>query len=427
MNVAPKSGLPYFGWLVLAGGALSELLAQGATSYAAGLFVLPLQAEFGLSRANASSPVLIFFLGAVFVAPLAGRILDRYPIRLAMCAGILSFSGALALIALSPSLWIMVLALLIPAAMGFMMIGPLTTSTLASRWFYRRRGLALGIAAIATSGGGFVVVPLLSAAIGNYGWRHALLGEAAILLVIVTVVALIVVKDDPFRAGLAEHPENKGRNDGALLLDAQGRNKENGSRLPWPAILGNRGFWAPSLLIATISGISQAIVVSVPAYGHQLGFSAVAAAFMISAFSIAAALTKILAGVMADFWDSRFLLFVSALAMPLSLAILYGFSTYPALIVACCLAGIALGGVLPTSASLIAARFGAGQFGSVMGWSYALLGAAIIAAVRFTGSMFDNTGSYRPAFAGLLTVSLALLILALVIDSRVPGRGVARH
>ena len=174
-SAAPVSAIPfYYGWLVLAASAVSELLVQGATSYAAGLFVLPLQAEFHLSRANASSPVLILFLGATLVSPFVGRLLDRYPIRLVVSLGAVIFSLALLVIATTNSLWLMALMLLLPAAIGFMSLGPLTTAALASRWFYRRRGLALGIAAVATSGGGFVVVPLLSRAIQQYGWRTAL-------------------------------------------------------------------------------------------------------------------------------------------------------------------------------------------------------------------------------------------------------------
>jgi len=148
-----KHTLPYYGWFVLAAAAVSEMLAQGATSYGAGLFVLPLQAEFGLSRADASSSVIILFVGTLFLSPAAGRILDRAPIRLAVGVGAILFSLALAVIAWTSSLWVMVAALLLPAAMGFSLLGPMMTATLTSRWFYRRRGLALGIAAVATSGG----------------------------------------------------------------------------------------------------------------------------------------------------------------------------------------------------------------------------------------------------------------------------------
>ena len=87
----------YYGWYVLAASAVSEMLVQGATIYASGLFVLPLQAEFHISRAAANLPVLILFAGAMLIAPVVGRALDTRPIRLVMLAGRvllgLSFGG----------------------------------------------------------------------------------------------------------------------------------------------------------------------------------------------------------------------------------------------------------------------------------------------------------------------------------------------
>jgi MFS family permease len=413
---ATATTLPYYGWFVLAASALTEMLVAGATSYSAGLFVLPVQTEFGLSRADASSAVLIVNLGAIFMAAYAGRILDRYPIRIAVCAGAICFSLALAVIALTSSLWVMVVALFLPLAMGFSMLGPMTTATLASRWFFRRRGLALGIAAIATSGGGFVVVPLLSKSIESYGWRAALLTEAILFFVIVTALALLVLKDNPFKAGLGANPENRGRTDEAQFSKLG--SFATGKSWPWWKILSSRGFWAPSLLIAVISGLCQVIVITAPPYGHQLGFAAAASAFLISAFSIAAALTKISAGVMADFWDKRLILFTAALFIPLAMAILCTSTSYWAIATACCLAGVSLGGALPTSAFLIAARFGAARFGSVIGWTYVLVFSSTIATVRFTGTMFDRSGSYRPAFAALLGFSLCVWAVALFADWR---------
>ena len=84
----------YYGWIVLAASAVSELLVQGATLYSAGLFILPLQAEFHISRAAASSAGPILFLGVVFMAPLVGRLLDRLPVRRMMvsCALVLAAS-----------------------------------------------------------------------------------------------------------------------------------------------------------------------------------------------------------------------------------------------------------------------------------------------------------------------------------------------
>jgi MFS family permease len=417
---AAKKDLIYYGWFVLAAGGVSEMLAIGATSYVAGFFVLPLQAEFGLSRANAGMPVLLVYLGAVFFAPFAGRIIDRYPIRWTVCAGAFLFSAALGAIALLSSLWIMALLLLVPAAAGFMLFGPVASATLASRWFYRRRGLAQGITAIAVSGGGLIVAPLLSHAIEAYGWRRALAGEAAAIFLIVTALALLILKDSPLRAGLAEHPENKGRSDTALVGQDGGEPAPN--YRSWRTILGNAGFWAPSLTLATAAGVGETILVAVPPYGHQLGIATGPLALLVLTFAIATALAKILAGVMADFWDKRILLFLSAVCMPLSLAILSWFAGYPALLLASCLAGIATGGIAPVTASLLAERFGAARFGSVMGWTYAMLGAATIAAVQFSGIVFDRTGGYHDAFLGLMGFSLLLVIVSMLIDLALVAR-----
>lgn len=408
-----KSSLPYYGWFVLAASAVMEMLVVGATSYGSGLFVLPLQAEYGLSRADASSAILFLYVGSVFVAPVAGRLLDRYSIRLAIGFGIVCLSAGLAAIALTHSLLVMVTALLVPTAMGFSLLGPMTTATLASRWFFRRRGLALGLAAIATSAGGFGVVPLLSRAIEIQGWRPALLEEAGVFFIVIMALTLLVLRDNPFQAGYAEHSENKGRTDAALL----GAGGAAGLRAA--TILSSRAFWAPSLLLASISALSQVIVVSAPAYGHQLGFGAASSAFLISAFSGAAALTKVTAGVMADVWNKRLLLFVTALFMPLGLGLLSVASEYGAVIAACAMAGVALGGALPLSGSLIAARFGAPHFGSVIGWTYFLIYGLTILAVRFTGTVFDRTGSYHAAFEALLGASLAASLISLLLDLRV--------
>jgi len=396
----------YYGWFVLAASAISEMLVQGATSYSAGLFVLPLQAEFHISRANANSSVLILFFGAMLAAPLIGRILDAWPIRRVMTVGAVIFGLSFAGIATASSLWVMVLILLLPAAIAFMCLGPLNTSTLASRWFCRRRGLALGIAAVATSGGGFTVVPLLSAAIQHAGWRQALLWEGVIMAVIIIVLTLLVLRDRPSDLGLDTHPENQERHAGMAPpenLPAERR-----------AIFTSSAFWIPSLTLAAISGTCQAVVVTLVPYGVQLGVAPTKAALLISAFAICAAITKVAAGSLADHINQRLLLVVAAAFMTLSWLLLSLSTAYGALLGGSCFAGIALGCALPTVAGLIAAQFGPGRFGSVMGWTFALTLALAILAVRFVGFMYDRFAGYRMAFECFAVVLACLLATTLL-------------
>lgn len=398
----------YYGWYVLAASAVSEMLVQGATSYSAGLFVLPLQGEFHISRAAANSSVLILFAGAMLIAPLMGRLLDARPIRQMMVLGAFVLGLSLAAIALSASLLIMAIILLLPMAAAFMLLGPLNTSTLASRWFCRRRGLALGIAAVATSGGGFTVVPLLSRAIAQHGWRMALMYESAVLFVVILALALLAVRDRPADMDLADHPENRDCDAAAPAA--------HGSRLGWTDILSSRAFWIPCLTLAMISGTSQAIVMTLVPYGVQLGMKPVAAALPISAFAIAAAITKIAAGVCADRINPRYLLVTGALAMTLSWLMLSFLVLPGALFVGAGLAGIALGCALPTSASLIASGFGPAHFGQVMGWGYALTAALLLISVLFVGAMFDRFASYHLAFMSFAAVLACVSVLVMTVS-----------
>ena len=399
----------YYGWLVLAAAVISEMLAQGATSYTAGLFVLPLQAEFHISRAAANSPVLILFLGGALVSPLVGRAIDRFPIRLVVPLGVLIFSLAMITIAVSHSLLVMAALLFLPAAIGFVAIGPLTTAAMAARWFHRRRGLALGLAAVATSGGGFTVVPLLSRAIQDHGWRMGLAYEALGMAVIIIVLALAILRDNPFAVELGDHPENRGR-PAAASLDVGGT---IGEALSWTDILSTRAFWIPSLVLACTSGTAQALVVTLVPYGVGLGVKTSSAAFLISVFAIAAAITKVSAGLLADHTSKRFLLIAAVFAMMLAWLVLSLSPHYEALFVSSALGGIALGCALPTAAALIAGHFGSARFGAAMGWTYTLIGFIAIASTLAIGAVYDRNHSYQAGFIGFFAILAVLFVVTI--------------
>jgi MFS family permease len=257
---------------------------------------------------------------------------------------------------------------------------------------------------VASSGGGFVVVPLLSIAIQAFGWRHGLLYEAIVLTFVIIGLAFFVLRNGPEDMGLGEHPE----------LQGQSRARGRVERLRWREFLASGAFWIPSLTLAGISGTAQATVITLVPYGIQLGFAPASAALLISVFSLFAAITKIVAGILADRVNQRILLVLAALFMTLSWLSLSLSSTYGAIFAGACLAGIALGCALPTTAGLIAMRFGPERFGSVMGWTYAFTCICAIASVLFAGSVFDRTHGYVLAFEVFLILMGSLAVATLV-------------
>src|SRR5258705_12042049 len=76
------------------------------------------------------------------------------------------------------------------------------------------------------------------------------------------------------------------------------------------------------------------------------------------------------------------------------------------LLLACSLAGTALGCVLPSSAILVAALFRSPSFGRVMGMIYVAVVVSSIVCSRFIGAIFDRTGGYRMAFLTFLAIAM---------------------
>jgi MFS family permease len=405
----------YYGWWVLLAGAVTEMLAIGGTSYASGLFVLPLERELSLSRAQASSAIPILFSGGAVVATFVGYLLDHFPIQRVIGVGAVLLGGGFVLISLTSSTAIMVLTLFVPVACGFMAIGPLTTTTLVSRWFYRRRGRALGIATVATSGGGILVVPLLSWAIEAYGWRIALQIEGLIIAAIVLVLSVFVIRSGPADLGLEGHPENKGRPAGEIQRSSLIGQSSFSGRWRMRDVLSTFNFWAVAVALASVTGIAQALVVTIVPYAVELGISASSTALLISVFSGSAAIVKLGSGLLLEIVDRRLVMFASTFAMFLALLALLSSSDYAMLIVACCLAGTALGCILPAAPALVAEYFGSMSFGTVMGAMYVATGVSSIVSVGFVGAVYDRTGHYQEAFLtfALLSVFAALALFVL--------------
>ena len=78
----------------------------------------------------------------------------------------------------------------LPIGFGFTACGPFIANVLTTNWFYKKRGRALGIAAVATSAGGFIIQPIFSYMIFKYGWRSALLYMGLAIALISTFLIL---------------------------------------------------------------------------------------------------------------------------------------------------------------------------------------------------------------------------------------------
>ena len=138
-------------------------------------------------------------------------------------------------------------------------------------------------------------------------------------------------------------------------------------------------------------------------FGTSLGLNSMQVAVLISVFASVMIGSKIFFGVMSDRFDHRILF---ALSLLVCFFVVVGFltqSSYPAILFFTGLLGFSSGGFLPLIGAIIASRFGAASFGSVMGLVGPFLAISAFGPILFS-RMYEVEGSYALAFYGALLV-----------------------
>ena len=411
-NTGQQPGI-FRGWYVVVGGFLNSMLLIGATIYSFGLFVNPVEAEFGLGREQVNLGYLAFLIGFAVWAPIVGKLLEKFDVRLISTVGSVSFAAGMIAISITYSAPVIGLLLLAPVAFGVVAAGAFTANTVVTRWFTMKRGQALGVVAIASSAGGFAITPLFALVVGEFGWRQALAIMGVIIGIAAVAVAALFLRDRPSDFGIRPDGEIE-TSTSATLADE--------TPLTGKQILGMRNFWLVAVGVGLLLGSDQAILTSLVPYGIDRGFTMAEASFLVSAMTGSAILGKLVLGWLCDRVDKRYLfLFVVACNLAF-LAVLILQPGYTQLLVAASIIGLAIGGVYPVWTSLTADCFGSTSFGIAYGLMNIVAMPCALISVTLAGRSFDQTGSYDFAFWTFvgLDILAAILVFALRLKPAAP-------
>lgn len=412
-SVAPATGFHY-GWIVVAVTFLTMLVTAGAVG-APGVFILPLEQEFGWSRADISSALAIRFALFGLIAPFAAALLLRFGIRRMMLIALVIVATALLASLAMNRLWQLVLLWGVVVGVGTGLIAMVLGATVATRWFMTRRGLVVGLLTASSATGQLLFLPLLASLGGNFGWRAAVAFVVAMLMVAaIAVVALM--RDHPADVGLPAYgdteikpaPSLGGTLIAALITPLRILREAARTHTFWILFAG---FF---ICGASTNGLIQTHFI---AMCGDYGLLPVAAAGLLATMGIFDFVGTVGSGWLSDRYDNRWLLFVyyslrglSLIGLPLTdfspaslglFAVFYGLDWIA---------------TVPPTVKLAAQHFGPARAGVVFGWIFAghQLGAA---AAAYGGGLARTAyASYQPAFmfAGLLCLLAAVLALMLV-------------
>lgn len=403
----------HYGWVMVGVTFLTALVSAGAVG-APGVFIVPLQQEFGWSTAEISSALSIRFILFGLMAPFAAALMNRYGLRNVTLAALTTVVSALLLSLAMTQVWQLILLWGVVVGIGTGMTALVLGATIAARWFSARRGLVVGILTASSATGQLIFLPLLASITDHFGWRTGL-GLMCAMLGVAAFAVLLVMRDRP--GDLGQRPFG---DDGKLPLPAAPPNNAP----IMAAALGTlrdagktRTFW---ILFATffICGASTNGLVQVHLIPMCLDFGIpqVQAASLLAAMGIFDFFGTIVSGWLSDRYDNRYLLFwyyglrgLSLVSLPFTNFSFYGLSLFAMFY------GLDWIATVPPTVRLTTQRFGPERANLVFGWIFT--GHQLGAATAAFGAGLSRTvlQSYLPAFfaAGALCIFASLITLAI--------------
>jgi MFS family permease len=392
---------------------LSLLISAGLRA-TPGVLMVPLELNFGWSRAAISFAAALGILLYGLVGPFAAAFMQTFGIRRTMIGGLALMSASTFASLWMSEPWHYVLTWGVLAGVGSGSVAMVLGAAIVNRWFAARQGLMMGLLSASTATGALIFLPVL-AWLSRYGaWKPTVIAVCIASALLVPLVALLI-PERPQDVGVRRYGERSDIPGSAPLPGKAGMS------LAFTAL--GRGMCTPIfwLLFGTffVCGLTTNGLVGTHliAYCGDMGIAPVAAAGLLSLMGFFDLFGTTASGWLTDRYDPRKLLAVYYGLRGLSLIVL-PFQEWNAtsLAVFAVFYGLDWIATVPPTVKLANRHFGERDAPILFGWI--LVGHQIGAAVAAFGAglIRQEYGSYLPAFvlAGCFGVlaSAAFLIPA---------------
>ena len=368
------------------------LMTIGSSAMYVVAVVLPaVQAEFGVSRADASMPytvmMLAFGLGGIFM----GRLADRAGVHTTSLIGGVFIGLGFILAGLSTNIWWFAAAhaLLLGLLGSSSTFGPLVADT--SLWWNKHRGIAVAVCASGNYVAGTIWPALAQRGVETHGWRSTYIALGVVCGVGMVLLSLLMRQRPP----LADLP-------------VAGSAQAMQSQRPFGLSLGK----AQTLLC--VAGLACCVAMAMPqvhivAYCADLGFGAARGAEMLSLMLACGIVSRLISGAICDRIGGLRTLLMGSVLQGVALLLFLPFDGLVSLYVISALFGLFQGGLVPSYAIIVREHFPAAEVGARIG---AIIMATLVGMALggwMSGKVFDLTGSYHAAFVnGVLWNALNL-------------------
>ncbi len=386
-------------WLVVGASSVGLFLHFGSLLVNSfGVFLTTLCDEFHWTRTQVSLAFTLATLTAMLTMPLTGWLTDRFGARrpILICTTVFGLLFA-ALSLLTGHLWQLYLLFL-----GLGLVGPGTSAvphaSLITRWFTKRRGLALGLAMCGTAFGGVIWPTATQKLLDQFNWRVAYAVLGALVLLVAVPLLMAFLKEPPTRLISIDHNAHE---------DVTGLSRKEALR--------SGVLWLMIVAFFIVSATIQACMIHLVPMLKDRGMTPANAALAASLFGVAGMIGRLGTGYLLDLLPATRVPVIAFCFVGGGIFLLLTGAAGVISYVAAMLIGFGYGAESATIPYLVGRYFGLKSFGEIYSYLFITvpLGGALGPALMAAG--FDRTGSYQLVLllCGFATVLAVLLMLRL--------------
>ena len=398
----------YYGWIILLACFVIGVIGVGMRA-SFGVFFISLEDAFGLTRASTSGVFSVHVLFALVFAILGGWALDRYGPRKVVI--IMGFFTGLSMLLTSQAgvLWHLFVFYSLILAIGTGASFPVLIA-IVSRWFSKRRGLAVGVITAGFSIAVVVMAPLATYLISAYDWRTSYLVMAFFGFLIVIPLAMLLKKSPDEVAASPEGRKLEATN--ISSTERRGHNEQGGFSLFQAA--KTRNLWVLFFMWVLNGGSFYTLMTHIVPHVIDLGMSSAMAASVLSLIGGSSTVGSLLMGRLSDNIGRKKTMVSCSLLMAGAMVWLIWSQDLWMLYLFAAVFGFAFGGFTAPLSAIPGDSFGLRHLGKIAGVMEAgwMLGGAF--GPVFAGYIFDVRGSYFYAFLAGAIAALASAVLILL-------------
>ena len=395
----------FYGWVITIAGHLLITL-DGMVLYSFGIFLPYLNEGFDLSKTVGSSFFSVRCVCMAFSFVFAGRLIDRHDARYVTFFGGLIGAIGFFLSAYAENIWELYLtySVMVGIGDGFLYILPVTV---ISRWFIKKRALAIGIATAGVPVSGLIINPLTTWLIESFGYQSALMHLSVIFIVI--LCAAFLIRSRPEDMNLKAYGEEDSENAAEETRNSDWSAKE---------ALSSSSFWL--MYLAFFLGFNTFLIIIINLFNFSIkaGITPLVAAGAPAFIGLGSIFGRIFfSGVVTNMLKDVRILFVCYFFQASSIILILLVVDIWSLYLFGFLFGVFYSGWVPMFPTILGRFYGLRALGSIFGLFGTGFSLAAISGPLISGFLFDLTQSYEKPLMVAIAVSFLTAFITLLIKT----------